>query len=76
MAVIEARKAQTSCVTIVYAQPIGGKREYRFNHGHEIARHVELNRPDMFAGMPRDPEKYDDYMERQRRSGYRMNDGE
>lgn len=76
MAVMEARQGQAGCISIVYARPVGGKREFRFNFGHEVAKHAELNRPDLFVGIPREQDKYESYMERQRSQGYRMEHGE
>lgn len=72
MSVIEANAAQRGCVTIVYATPIGGKREFRFNHAYEAAKHVDQNRPDLFIGIPVDEDKRDEFYAAQRNRGYRL----
>lgn len=74
MAVIEARAAQQGCISIVYAQPIGGKREFRFNFGHEVAQHVEQNRSDLFNGQPLDAEKREAWYDNQKARGFRFSE--
>lgn len=38
-------------VTIVYAQPVNGKREFAFRDGLEAFNHAKANRPNWFRGV-------------------------
>lgn len=40
-------------VSIVYAIPCGGQREFTFNCGADLAGHVQANRPALFVGVPK-----------------------
>jgi hypothetical protein len=40
-------------VSIVYSIPCGGRREFTFNCGADLADHVQANRPAMFVGVPK-----------------------
>lgn len=75
MSVIEANPRNHGCISIVYATPVGGKREYRFNHGYEVAQHVSANHPGLFVGVPDTRltgTEYRNEMKRQRDIGWRM----
>jgi len=46
-------------VSIVYATPCDGVREFTFDCGSDLARHVQANRPAIFVGVPKlEDEKY------------------
>lgn len=59
-------------VSIVYAVPVGGKREHKFRNGAECARHIHLNNHNLFDGVPHPDENYYHRMRAQREYGWSL----
>ncbi len=72
MAIQEANPKNLGTVTIVYADNIGGQRAGRFNHGYELAAHVQRNRPALYTGIPKEDDHRAHELRIQREEGWCM----
>ncbi len=59
-------------VSIVYADNIGGQRNFQFENGSQLASHVQHNRPALFTGIPKDDEHRAREIRIQREEGWCM----
>jgi len=60
-------------VSIVYAEPVGGRRTHNFNNGQFLAGHVQANRNDLFLGVPNpNDDNYRSDLRFQRETGWSM----